>query len=158
MNVSLLWTVLAFCFQREGCGKLEASDLLALIPFLYCLRSAAHLSDAPASGIVLEMVESAVCRRAMIHGCNSCSLPNAALQLPPFLHHRLSPHPPNHFRDKLPWPFIYMKQYLRVRRLGALFVQTHKVERFCPGQQQHHFLLSVIPIFFFFLGGGLINC
>lgn len=80
-----------FPLQREGCGELEASDLRALIPLLYCLRGAAHLSDAPANRRVLEMAQSAACTRAVIHGCNSCSPPHAALQLPPSLHH----HPPS---------------------------------------------------------------
>lgn len=82
-----------FPLQREGCGELEASDPRALIPLLYCLRSAAHLSDAPANRRVLEMAQSAACTRAVIHGCNSCCPPHAALQLPPSLHHRPSLRP-----------------------------------------------------------------
>lgn len=38
-----------FPLQKEGRGELEAPDLRALIPLLYCLRSAAHLSGAPAN-------------------------------------------------------------------------------------------------------------
>lgn len=39
-------TVSAFHLrEREGCGELEASDPRALIPFLYCLRSATPLTS-----------------------------------------------------------------------------------------------------------------
>lgn len=109
-----------FLFQREGCGKLEASVLLALISFLYCLRSATHLSDAPANRRVLEMAQSAVCTWAVIHGCNSCSLPHAALQLPPFLHHRLSPHPSITSRISSPdRPFVWNDIYVYEGCLGS---------------------------------------